>query len=72
MDEVEEFKGRINILEQQRNDALNQNVILGGQVNIYLKKIEKMQFNIDNLECGNLLEDCLDGDDESSHDVGVD
>ena len=50
MDEVEEFKGRINILEQQRNDALNQNVILGGQLQIALNTIKDLQ----------------DGDDESA------
>jgi hypothetical protein len=43
MDEVEEFKGRINILEQQRNDALNQNVILGGQLQIALNTIKDLQ-----------------------------
>jgi hypothetical protein len=43
MDEAEELKGRINILEQQRNDAMNQNVILGGQLQIALNTIKDLQ-----------------------------
>jgi len=43
MDEAEELKGRINILEQQRNDALNQNVILGGQLQIALNTIQDLK-----------------------------
>ena len=34
---TEELKGRIEILEQQRNDAMNQCVLLGGQIsNAYI------------------------------------
>ena len=47
MDEAEELKGRINILEQQRNDALNQNVILGGQLQIALNTIQDLKHGDD-------------------------
>jgi len=43
MSELEEFKGRINILEQQRNDALNQNVILGGQLQVAVETIKVLE-----------------------------
>mgnify|MGYP000554189790 FL=1 len=53
MSELEEFKGRINILEQQRNDALNQNVILGGQLLTAIEQHKEALKTIKDLEDGN-------------------
>ena len=39
---TEELKGRIEILEQQRNDAMNQCVLLGGQIKQLIEQIEAL------------------------------
>ena len=40
---TEELKGRIEILEQQRNDAMNQCVLLGGQIKQLIEQIEVLK-----------------------------
>jgi hypothetical protein len=40
---TEELKGRIEILEQQRNDAMNQCVLLGGQIKQMIEQIEALK-----------------------------
>ena len=37
-DDETELKGRLEIVEAQRNDALNRNVLLGGQLKVLLAK----------------------------------
>ena len=34
----DEMKGRLEIVEAQRNDALNRNVLLGGQLKVLLEQ----------------------------------
>lgn len=53
---TEELKGRIEILEQQRNDALNQCVLLGGQIKQLIEQIEVLK----------KLREVNDGNDESA------
>ena len=53
---TEELKGRIEILEQQRNDAMNQCVLLGGQIKQMIEQIEVLK----------KLKDSEDGNDESA------
>ena len=53
---TEELKGRIEILEQQRNDAMNQCVLLGGQIKQLIEQIEALK----------KLKDSEDGNDESA------
>lgn len=53
---TEELKGRIEILEQQRNDAMNQCVLLGGQIKQLIEQIEVLKN----------LKDSEDGNDESA------
>ena len=53
---TEELKGRIEILEQQRNDAMNQCVLLGGQIKQLIEQIEVLK----------KLKDSEDGNDESA------
>ena len=53
---TEELKGRIEILEQQRNDALNQCVLLGGQIKQMIEQIEVLK----------KLREVNDGNDESA------
>ena len=54
---TEELKGRIEILEQQRNDAMNQCVLLGGQIKQMIEQIEALSMK---------LKDSEDGNDESA------
>jgi predicted nucleic acid-binding Zn-ribbon protein len=54
---TEELKGRIEILEQQRNDAMNQCVLLGGQIKHMIEQIEALSKK---------LKDSEDGNDESA------
>ena len=53
---TEELKGRIEILEQQRNDAMNQCVLLGGQIKQFIEQIEVLK----------KLKEVNDGNDESA------
>ena len=53
---TEELKGRIEILEQQRNDAMNQCVLLGGQIKQMIEQIEVLK----------KLREINDGNDESA------
>ena len=53
---TEELKGRIEILEQQRNDAMNQCVLLGGQIKQMIEQIEGLK----------KLREVNDGNDESA------
>ena len=53
---TEELKGRIEILEQQRNDAMNQCVLLGGQIKQMIEQIELLK----------KLREVNDGNDESA------
>ncbi len=53
---TEELKGRIEILEQQRNDAMNQCVLLGGQIKQMIEQIEVLK----------KLREVNDGNDESA------
>ena len=50
---TEELKGRIEILEQQRNDAMNQCVLLGGQIKQMIEQIEALSEKLKDLEDGN-------------------
>jgi predicted nucleic acid-binding Zn-ribbon protein len=47
---TEELKGRIEILEQQRNDAMNQCVLLGGQIKQLIEQIEGLSKKLKDLE----------------------
>ena len=53
---TEELKGRIEILEQQRNDAMNQCVLLGGQIKQLIEQIEVLK----------KLKEVNDGNDQSA------
>ena len=53
---TEELKGRIEILEQQRNDAMNQCVLLGGQIKQLIEQLEVLK----------KLREVNDGNDESA------
>ena len=53
---TEELKGRIEILEQQRNDAMNQCVLLGGQIKQLIEQIEVLK----------KLKEVNDGNEESA------
>ena len=53
---TEELKGRIEILEQQRNDAMNQCVLLGGQIKQLIEQIEVLK----------KFKEANDGNDESA------
>lgn len=53
---TEELKGRIEILEQQRNDAMNQCVLLGGQIKQLIEQIEVLK----------KLREVNDGNDQSA------
>ena len=53
---TEALKGRIEILEQQRNDAMNQCVLLGGQIKQMIEQIEVLK----------KLREVNDGNDESA------
>ena len=44
----EELKGRLEIVEAQRNDALNRCVIQGGQLKVLLATVDELQKEIDN------------------------
>ena len=50
---TEELKGRIEILEQQRNDAMNQCVLLGGQIKQMIEQIEALSKKLKDSEDGN-------------------
>ena len=58
------MKGRLEIVEAQRNDALNRNVLLGGQLKVLLARVNELQKELENLGGGNKLEDAPgeDGD----------
>ncbi len=60
----DEMKGRLEIVEAQRNDALNRNVLLGGQLKVLLARVDELQKELENLGGGNKLEDAPgeDGD----------
>ena len=53
---TEELKGRIERLEQQRNDAMNQCVLLGGQIKQLIEQIEVLK----------KLREVNDGNDQSA------
>ena len=50
---TEELKGRIEILEQQRNDAMNQCVLLGGQIKQMIEQIEALSKQLKEVNDGN-------------------
>ena len=54
---TEELKGRIEILEQQRNAAMNQCVLLGGKIKQMIEQIEALWKK---------FKDSHDGNDESA------
>lgn len=56
-DDETELKGRLEIVEAQRNDALNRNVLLGGQLKVLLATVDKLQKEIDGLGGENMIED---------------
>jgi hypothetical protein len=45
----DELKGRLEMVEAQRNDAMNRSVIQGGQLKVLLATVDKLQKEIDNL-----------------------
>ena len=47
------MKGRLEILEAQRNDALNRNVLLGGQLKVLLATVDELQKEIDDMGTDN-------------------
>jgi hypothetical protein len=51
------MKGQLEILEAQRNDALNRNVLLGGQLKVLLATVDELQKEIDGLGGENMIED---------------
>ena len=60
----DELKGRLEMVEAQRNDAMNRSVIQGGQLKVLLATVDKLQKEIDNLGGGNKLEDAPGEDGE--------
>jgi hypothetical protein len=44
----DEMKGRLEMVEAQRNDAMNRCVIQGGQLKVLLAKVDELQKEIDN------------------------
>lgn len=64
MSDDDELKGRLEMVEAQRNDALNRCVIQGGQLKVLLATVDKLQKELDNLGCGNKLEDAPGEDGE--------
>jgi hypothetical protein len=58
------MKGRLEIVETQRNDALNRCVILGGQLKVMLARVDELQKELENLGGGNKLEDAPGEDGE--------
>lgn len=45
--QIEELKGRMNVLEQQRNEAMNRSAILGGQLSITLLRNQELEETVD-------------------------
>lgn len=45
--QIEELKGRMNVLEQQRNEAMNRSAILGGQLSIALLRNQELEETVD-------------------------
>ena len=43
MTDVSELQGRMIILEKQRNDAMNQAAMLGGQLELALARIRELE-----------------------------
>ena len=60
----DELKGRLEIVEAQRNDALNRCVLLGGQLKVLLARVDELQKELENLGGGNKLEDAPGEDGE--------
>lgn len=60
----DEMKGRLEMVEAQRNDALNRNVLLGGQLKVLLARVDELQKELENLGGGNKLEDAPGEDGE--------
>ena len=45
--QIEELKGRMNVLEQQRNEARNRSAKLGGQLSITLLRNQELEETVD-------------------------
>ena len=58
------MKGRLEIIEAQRNDALNRCVVQGGQLKVLLATVDELQKEIDGLGGENLIEDAPGADGE--------
>ena len=59
-----ELKGRLEIVEAQRNDALNRCVVQGGQLKVLLATVDELQKEIDGLGGENMIEDAPGEDGE--------
>lgn len=60
----DEMKGRLEMVEAQRNDAMNRCVIQGGQLKVLLAKVDELQKEIDGLGGENIIEDAPGEDGE--------
>ena len=60
----DEMRGRLEIVEAQRNDAMNRNVILGGQLKVLLATVDELQKKIDGSGGENMIEDAPGEDGE--------
>mgnify|MGYP003628198103 FL=1 len=58
------MKGRLEMVEAQRNDAMNRCVIQGGQLKVLLAKVDELQKEIDGLGGENIIEDAPGEDGE--------
>jgi hypothetical protein len=58
------MKGRLEMVEAQRNDAMNRSVIQGGQLKVLLARVDELQKELENLGGGNKLEDAPGEDGE--------
>ena len=58
------MKGRLEIVEAQRNDALNRCVIQGGQLKVLLATVDELQKEIDGSGGENMIEDAPGEDGE--------
>ena len=47
------MKGRLEIVEAQRNDAMNRCVIQGGQLKVLLATVDELQKEIDDMGTDN-------------------
>tara|TARA_R110002167_G_scaffold134392_1_gene320065 strand:+ start:639 stop:833 length:195 start_codon:yes stop_codon:yes gene_type:complete len=60
----DEMKGRLEMVEAQRNDAMNKCVIQAGHIKVLLGTVDELQKEIDGLKGENMIEDAPGEDGE--------